>query len=74
MPLKKSQHILKGCIVQRWVEFNPGYLKITAAITSLWKNNIVLIKYCSAFPRKKLVNPKFTDQIRLCKVGNKTMG
>ena len=29
---------------------------------------MVLIKCCSDFPKKKLVNPKFTDQIRLCKV------
>ena len=31
------------------------------------------IKCCSDFPRKKLYNPKFTVQILLCKVGNKTM-
>ena len=35
----------------------------------------VLIKNGPDFLRKKLVsNPKFTDHIRLFKVGNKTMG
>ena len=39
------------------------------------KNKItVLIKYFSDFLRKKLVNPQFSDQIHLCKVGNKTAG
>ena len=74
--LKRSQDtILLGiCFVQRWVKFNPR-LNQNYSSNSFSKEKLtVLIKYCSDFPSKKLVNLKLTGQIRFCEVGNKTMG
>ena len=56
--------ISQGRVVQRLVKFNPGLNKNYGSICSKEKIT-VLIKYCLDFPRKKLVNNKFTDQIRL---------
>ena len=59
----------QGWVVQRWVKFNPGLSKSYSSYEKI----TVLINYCSSnFPRKTLVDPKFTDQIHRCNIGNKT--
>ena len=50
----------------RWVNFNPGLNKNYSSNCIIEKKIMVLIKYCSDFPRKKLVNPKLTAQNLLC--------
>ena len=64
----------QGWVVQRRVTFYPGLRKSYSNTGFSQEIFTVLIKQCSGFPREKLVNPKFSNQIRLCKVGNKTMG
>ena len=63
----------QGWVVQRWVKVNSGLSKNYSSICFSNEKISVLIKYRSEFFREKLVHPKFTAQIRLFKVGNKTM-
>ena len=62
-----------GWVVQRWVRLNSGLSKNNSCNCFSKEKVVALIKYNLDFSRKKLVNSKFTDPIRLCKVGNKAM-
>ena len=61
-------------VVQRLVKFYPVVSKNYNSVGFSKEKVTIIIKYCSDFPRKKFVNSKFSNKIRLCEVGNKTMG
>ena len=64
----------QGWVVQRWDKFNSGLSKNYCSYCFSKKKISISYKIRPGFSNEKLVNPKFTDQIRPCKVGNNTMG
>ena len=72
--LTQNTMFLPRKYIPRWVRFNPGLGKNYNSSFFAKEKITVLIEYCSDFPRKKLVNPRFRGRIRLFKIGNKTMG
>ena len=73
-PFTRTRVVCQGWVVQRWVKFNARLRKNYCSNLFSKEKMTDHTKYCSDFPRNILVSPKFTDQIRLFKVGNKTMG
>ena len=64
----------QGWVVQRWVKFNPGLSENYSSNCFCQEKIVGFIRYHSHLRRKKIVNPKFSNRIRLFKVGNKNMG
>ena len=72
---KSSHCMMVNRIEKNWAGLFQGQLSKNYSGICFSKQKIrFLIKYCPNFPREKLVNPKFSDQIRLCKFKNKIMG